>query len=339
MTSNSAAWLKAEKTEPFEVDIAPFPSPGENQLVLRNHVVAINPIDGVLQKLAILPFKCPTILGHDVAGVVESVGPNVTRFKKGDRLLGHAAGFSSNSDAEKGFQKFTLLQTNLVCEIPDSISFERAAVIPVGCSTAASAMFQKDFLNMQFPTEPRRKPTGEAVLIWGGSSSVGSNGIMLAVAAGYEVITTASPTNFEYVKKLGASQVFDYNKPTVIGDLVNAFKGKTVAGALDCIAGLASASHFEVLLNSAGFRFVATTIPGWPEPPPGVQIKHIHGVSLKDNEVSKAIYEDFLPKALQLGTFIPAPEPFIAGQGLESIQEAVYLQAKGTSAKKVVVLL
>jgi hypothetical protein len=120
---------------------------------------------------------------------------------------------------------------------------------------------------------------------------------------------------------------------------VNAFKGKTVAGALDCIAGLASASHFEVLHKSAGFRFVATTIPGWPEPPPGVQIKHIHGVSLKDNEVSKAIYEDFLPKALQLGTFIPAPEPFIAGQGLESIQEAVYLQAKGTSAKKVVVLL
>jgi NADPH:quinone reductase-like Zn-dependent oxidoreductase len=192
---------------------------------------------------------------------------------------------------------------------------------------------------MQFPTEPRQKPTGEAVLIWGGSSSVSNNGIMLAVAAGYEVITTASPTNFEYIKKLGAGQVLDYNEPTVIGDLVNAFKGKIVAGALDCIAGLASASCFEVLHKSAGFRFVATTIPGWPEPPPGVQIKHIHGVSLKDNEVSKAIYEDFLPKALQLGTFIPAPEPFIAGQGLESIQEAVYLQAKGISAKKVVVLL
>jgi threonine dehydrogenase-like Zn-dependent dehydrogenase len=104
MTSNSAAWLKAEKTEPFEVDVAPFPSPGENQLVLRNHAVAINPIDGVLQKLAIFPLKYPTILGHDVAGMVEYVGPKVTRFKKGDRLLGHAAGFSAIRMRRRGFK-------------------------------------------------------------------------------------------------------------------------------------------------------------------------------------------------------------------------------------------
>jgi NADPH:quinone reductase-like Zn-dependent oxidoreductase len=49
-------------------------------------------------------------------------------------------------------------------------------------------------------------PTGQTVLVWGGSTSVGSNAIQLAVAAGYEVITMSSPRNFEYVTPLGASQ-------------------------------------------------------------------------------------------------------------------------------------
>ncbi|CZR60598.1 uncharacterized protein PAC_10494 [Phialocephala subalpina] len=207
---------------------------------------------------------------------------------------------------------------------PDGISFESAAVVPLGCSTAACAMFQEDFLNMQFPTEPRQKPVGKAVLIWGGSSSVGSNAIQLAVAAGYEVMTTALPRDFEYVKKLGASQVFDYNKPTIVKDLVNAFKGKRSQGQL--IA-------FQAPLGLPVLK------PGWHESPEDVQIKYVYGLSLKDNEVGKAIYEDFLPKALKSGAFVPAPEPLIAGKGLEYIQDAVYLQAKGTSAKKVVVSL
>lgn len=329
----------AERAEPFELAAAPMPSPGEDQIVIRNHAVAINPIDGVLQKIAVFPLKYPTILGQDVAGVVEAVGPNVTRFKEGDRVLGHAAGTATGSVAENGFQNFTVLRTNLVCEIPDGISFASAAVVPLGCSTAAGALFQEDFLNMQFPTEPRQKRVGKPVLIWGGSSSVGSNAIQLAVAAGYEVITTASPRNFEYVKKLGASQVFDYNNSTIVEDLVNAFKGKTIAGVLDCISGPSWAPCFEVLHRSAGLKFVVTTRPGWHGPPEDVKIKYVYGLSLKDNEVGKAIYEDFLPKALKSGAFVTAPEPLIVGKGLESIQDAVYLQAKGTSAKKVVVLL
>jgi NADPH:quinone reductase-like Zn-dependent oxidoreductase len=80
----------------------------------------------------------------------------------------------------------------MASEIPDSILFESAVVIPLGCSTAALGLFQDAFLNLQFPTEPPQKPTGKMLLIWGGSSSVGSNAIQLAVAAGYEVITTAT---------------------------------------------------------------------------------------------------------------------------------------------------
>ncbi|KAL2052916.1 hypothetical protein ABVK25_006857 [Lepraria finkii] len=74
------------------------------------------------------------------------------------------------------------------------------------------------------------KQTGKAIVVWSGASAVGSNGIQLVVAAGYEVITTASPKNFEYVKKLGASMVLDYSSNTIVDDLVLALKNKQFAG-------------------------------------------------------------------------------------------------------------
>ncbi|MCJ1458808.1 hypothetical protein MMC28_009182 [Mycoblastus sanguinarius] len=339
MASNTAAWLTAAKITPFEVKSASLWAPAENEILVRNHAVAINPVDGSLQSFAWWPLNYPTILGQDVAGEVVAVGPNVTRFKKGDRVLGHAVGMATKRNQDNAFQAYTVVQTNMACEIPDSISFESAAVIPLGYSTAASGLFQDAFLNLQFPTVPPQKPTGKTVLIYGGASSVGSNAIQLAVAAGYEVITTASPKNFEYVKKLGASQAFDYNSSTVGDDLLNAFKEKAIVGALDCIGGLGWGICIDVVHKSAGNKFVSTTKPGFPDPPEGVTIKSVFGTSIKDNQVGKAVYDDFLPKALKAGTFVPAPEPLVAGKGLESVQSAVDLLRKGVSARKVVVSL
>jgi NADPH:quinone reductase-like Zn-dependent oxidoreductase len=227
----------------------------------------------------------------------------------------------------------------MACEILDDVTFEQAAVIPLGCSTACSGLFQKDFLNLQLHTEPKSKDAGKTLLIWGGASSVGSNAIQLAVAAGYEVITTASPKNFEYVKKLGASQAFDYKSPTVGEDLLAAFKGKISAGALDCIGFTAALVCVDVVYKSAGDKFVATVKPVSLTPPEGMGIKHIFGVAIKDNEVRKGIYEHFMPKALKSGAFVPAPEPLVVGKGLEKVQEAVDLIGKGVSAKKLVVSL
>lgn len=227
----------------------------------------------------------------------------------------------------------------MACEIPDSISFEGAAVIPLGYSTAAASLFQDAFLNLQFPTVPSQKPTGTTLLIWGGASSVGSNAIQLAVAAGYQVITTASPKNFSYVKNLGASEAFDYNSSSIGDDLVRYFKGKTIAGALDCIGGSPSSICMDVVHQSAGNKFVSTTKQGFPDPPEGVSIKHVFSSTIKDNQVGKAVYEDFLPGALKAGTFVPAPEPLVVGKGLESLQGAVDILQKGVSARKVVVSL
>lgn len=341
MASNTAAWLNAAASNPFEVRAAPLWTPGENEILIRNRAVAINPVDGNLQ--AALnpwwPLTYPTILGSDVAGVVIAVGPNVMRFKEGDRVLGHGVGVFSRELQGCAFQAQTILLANMASEIPDSISFESAAVIPLGFSTAACALFQDTFLNLQLPTVPSQTQVGKTLLVWGGASSVGSNAIQLAVAAGYEVITTASEKNFEYVKKLGASHAFDYNSATISSDLLSSLEGKTLAGTLDCIGEDAWEYCMDIVHKSTGNKFIATTKRGCPPPPEGVTIKQIMGISLKDNEVGEAVYERFLPKALEARTFVPAPEAFIAGKGLESLQDAVDIYRKGTSAKKVVVSL
>lgn len=338
-TANAAAWITAPKSKPFEVKSAPDWTPEENEVLVRNHAVAINPVDGALQSLAFFPLNYPTILGQDIAGEVVAVGPNVTRFKKGARVLGHGVGMATKQPQHNAFQAYTVVQTNMASELPDRISFESAAVIPLGLSTAASGLFQDGFLNLQFPTVPPQKPTGQTLLVWGGASSVGSNAIQLAVAAGYEVVTTASRKNFEYVKKLGASAAYDYGDSAVDEDLRRFFHGKTIAGALDCIGGPAWGVCADVVNGSSGSKFVATTKRGFPEPPHGVTMKPVFGTTIKDNTVGKAVYEDFLPKALEAGTFVPAPEPLVSGKGLESVQGAVDLQQKGVSARKVVVSL
>ncbi|KAJ0118916.1 GroES-like protein [Diaporthe amygdali] len=344
MEDNRAAWLVGKKVVPLEVKPAPLEDPDDNQVLVKNHAIAVNPIDVNVQYNAPswMETTYPRVLGVDVAGEVVAIGPNVTRFKKGDRVLGNAVGQYTKRATANGFMSYTILQTNMASPIPSHIPFEEAAVIPLCLSTAAAGLFQKDFMSLNLPTEPPRQPNGETLLIWGGATSVGCNAIQLAIAAGYEVITTASPKNFELMKRLGATQAFDYNSSTVIPDLIAAFEGRHSAGTLDCIGPAengAGAAVLEVVSKvSAGSKFVATVKPHL-QIPDGVSTKHVYALSIYNNFVSKGVYEDFLPRALEVGTFVPAPPPLIAGRGLESVQVGIDILRKGVSAQKVVVSL
>jgi NADPH:quinone reductase-like Zn-dependent oxidoreductase len=229
MPSNQAAWLTAKGT-PLTIEPAPLLDPKPNQILIKNRAVAINPVDWAVQGMGqdVFPFlKFPCTLGHDVAGEIVAVGSAVTRVKVGDRVLG----FASERGMPTAFQEYTPLADNLFSPIPDSMSFEEASVIPLGLSTSASGMFQKDYLALPYPSvDP--KPLGKTLLIWSGASSVGCNAIQLGVAAGCDVITTCSPKNYEIVKKLGASRAFDYSSDTVVNDILTYLEDKTIAGAV-----------------------------------------------------------------------------------------------------------
>ncbi len=368
MPTNTAAWLVATQTS-LEVKPAPYTPPRENEIVVKNHAVAINPIDWVMPIVGYFIFpwiKYPFVLGSDLAGEVVEVGPGVTRFQVGDRVLGHAVGADKkrNRSAEGAFQTYTVVLAHMAAPIPSAMPYEDAAVLPLGLSTAACGLFQKDHLALQYPSAVP-KPTGQTLLVWGGSTSVGSNAIQLAVAAGYEVITTASPRNFAYVKKLGASRAFDYNSQTVVKDVIGAFDGKTIAGALAIGRGSTEAC-LDVVHACQGNKFVSLASPSVAiEDFPHrrqlpllilkfiasnvsqqvkararkIRTKFIFGSTLMDNEVSRVIYEDFLPSALADGRYAAAPEPQVVGSGLECMQTGIDAQKKGVSARKVVVTL
>lgn len=193
------------------------------------------------------------------------------------------------------------------------MSFEQAAVLPLGLSTAASGMFEKGYLALEHPSlDPN--PTGKTLVVWGGSTSVGSNAIQLGVSAGYEVFTTASSKNFDYVKKLGASQAFDYNSKTVVHELIEALQEKTMAGFIDCAGWSGSwEACAEIASQSSGNKFIAASQPPPEKMPESVQSKFILGADLRHTEVSKVVYEDFLPQALAQGKFIAAPDPHVVG--------------------------
>ena len=341
MPSNTAAWLSAPKSRPLEVKPATYTPPGENELLVKNGAIALNPVDWARQAMGDALFSWtnyPCIMGSDVAGEVVEVGKGVTRFKPGDRVTGLGLGLTSNRAADGAFQAYTILPVQMTSSIPKTLSFESASVIPLGICTAACGLFQKEYLALQLPSAPPKKATGETVLIWGGSRSVGSNAIQLAVAAGYEVITTASPKNFNYVKELGASLAFDYNSKTIATNIIDALKGKISAGAL-AIGDGSAVPCIEIIEKSEGKKFVALANPPSGQPPSGVSVKFIFGSDLKDSEVGPAVWVDFLPKALETGSFVAAPDAQVAGKGLESIQDGMDLMIKGMSAKKAVISL
>ncbi|KAI1652383.1 chaperonin 10-like protein [Daldinia decipiens] len=227
MPSNFAAWLPAKCVKPLQIDPAPYTPPGAGEIVVKKRAVAINPVDWGKQEAGniILGYiNYPFIQGGDVAGDVVEVGSDVNRFRVGDRVIGQAVGAasSSNNPVEGAFQHYTVIREHLATVIPAWMSYEQACVLPLALLTAAYGLFDPGFLALDPPTVPPPSPNSiqKAIVITGGASSVGSNAIQLAVSAGYQVYSTASPKNFAYVSRLGAIRVFDYHSTTWVDDLV-----------------------------------------------------------------------------------------------------------------------
>jgi NADPH:quinone reductase-like Zn-dependent oxidoreductase len=343
MPSNTAAW-QPKPGIPLEIKDTPYTSPPADSVVIKNYAIALNPIDFKLQDIAIFPFlSYPTILGMDVAGEVVEVGSTVSStFKLGDRVLAQTGGVSANTSSGSAFQVYSVVVANMVTKIPDSLSYTEAAVMPLGIATSACGLFQKDHLALQLPSLSP-KPTGQTVLVWGGSSSVGINAIQLALAAGYEVITTASPKNFDLLRGLGASEVLDYSldPATLLKQLVNLFTGRTLAGVLHTVGDPQGPISLCTELFSAveGNKFFTTTVPLPAHMPANFQHSRVFATTIKDNGIADAVFVDFLPQALAEGRYKSAPRAEVVGAGLESLQKGLDMLREGISAKKLVVTL
>ena len=190
---------KYSKDASLQLSELATPEVKENEVLVEIHVASVNQIDGKLKSgefKLLLPYKFPLILGHDVAGVVTKIGSKVTKFQVGDEV------YARPRDLHIGtFAEYIAIDENDVAPKPKNISMEEAASIPLVALTAWQAFYDKAKLQK-----------GQKVFIQAGSGGVGTIAIQLAKHIGATVATTASATNTEMVKNLGADIVIDYKK-------------------------------------------------------------------------------------------------------------------------------
>ncbi|KAF4333255.1 zinc-binding oxidoreductase [Fusarium beomiforme] len=342
MAENRAAWIDSPSDYPLNIRVAPKPSPGPNEIVLKNAAVSINPVDWKIQLHGRYLSKYPFILGEDAAGVVEEVGPGVTRFKKGDRVVAHCHGLMTGSPANSAFQSYPVVTDSLVSPIPASMTFEEAVVLPLAISTACAGLYDKKLLDLPLPSADKVVESGKTILIWGGASSIGATAIQLAAASGVNIVTTASPSNHEFVKSLGARFIFNYKSPTVIEEVAKVLDGTNFAGVYDAIGEDASFDAVSGILDRLVMTVpVASVLPSNKSTD---RFKPTYVVAFAiiqepNQDVGEWIWKTFVPKALENGTLQPKPSPTVSGHNLHDVQRAMDLQRKGVSAKKIVVSL
>lgn len=264
----------------------------------------------------------------------------------------HCDGLLTKKSTNNGFQAYSTCREILVAEVPDSLPLANAAVIPLGFSTAASGLF----VNHKLPL-PSLAPesTGKRVLIWGGSSSVGSSAIQLAVAAGFQVLATASPANHEYLKSLGASYAIDHRDAEVVDKIKAIMKPGDVV--FDCISTADTQDKCGAIIDSIGggqlpiVLFPQGNVPESVERSFGktllLQLKTeaptnsviVNGLApgLTNPEVGDGTWRKFLGQALAAGKFQAKPDPHVITGGLPRVQEGLDLLKKGVSATKVVI--
>lgn len=371
MTEETAVWLS--RAGGLQVGPAAVPVPEAHQIVVRNEAVAINPVDWIVQTVGSVIYAWlsrPAVLGEDVAGEVVAVGSAVTRFSVGDRVLGLAIGTEKdrNRPAEGAFRTSTALSEDLAAPIPAGMDAAHAAVLPLTLSTAATGLFAEDQLGLRLPTAVPAE-SGGTVLVWGAATAVGLNAVQLAVAAGYDVVATASPRSAALLRELGAREVLDRGDPAVVDRLVGALAGRRLAGVLAIGIG-STAPCIEVASRVDGTRRVAAAstpvsfehvrpgrtavlraMPtmlrmGAIEVPTrlrarrrGVRLSTVWGSALRHSAVGAAVWRDFLPSALAEGRYRALPEPLVAGHGLAAVPDALELQRRGVAAQKIVVTL
>ncbi len=184
-----------EKPEMIPGEV-PTPEPGEYELLVKIEATALNRAD-LLQKSGNYPPPegASTILGLEMAGVVEETGPEVTRYDKGDEVFGLLPG--------GGYAEYCVIHEKMAMHIPENLSFEEAAAIPEVFLTAFQAL--KMLGNIK---------KNETVLIHAGASGVGTAAIQLANKVfNCRVITTAGrDEKLETCLKLGAELAINYKK-------------------------------------------------------------------------------------------------------------------------------
>ena len=188
--------------EACHVEEVDKPMPRDGEVLVRVRAAALNPLDYHLMSGSYMMrpkngfrHPKPSCPGAEMAGVVESVGTNVSRFKPGDEAFG---------SARSTLAEYVCVPENRLALKPANATFEEAAGIPVAGSTALQGLRDKG-----------RIQSGQKILVNGASGGVGTFAVQIAKSFGADVTGVCSTTNLELVRSIGADAVIDYTAEDV----------------------------------------------------------------------------------------------------------------------------
>ena len=212
----------------LRIEDLPVPTIAKDELLIKIHAASINPYDwqvreGMYKDMS--QTKLPITLGQDFSGTVEKVGGSVTDFKVGDKVYG-----VTSTQKDGSYAEYVEVKASDVALMPKTINFDEAATLPLAGTTAWETLITC-----------ARIQKGQRVLILAASGGVGSLAVQLAKNKGCYVIGTTSRSNFDFVKRLGADEVFDYMSEDFSMNL------RDVDVVLDTIGGAVQEKAFKVM--------------------------------------------------------------------------------------------
>ncbi|OQU97051.1 hypothetical protein CLAIMM_03054 [Cladophialophora immunda] len=302
--------------------------------------VALNPADWKHVDF----LNVPGILcGCDYAGVVADLGQGYDKpWKRGDRICGFVLGANKLEKEDGTFAERIVAKADIQMKIPDSMTFENAATLGVAFITCGQGLYQS--LGLSLPNQPIKSK--EPILIYGGSSAMGTFGIQFAKLSGYTVLATSSPRNFDLLKSMGADAVFDYRDSDCAAK-IRQRANDNLKLVWDCISEKSSAKICTDALASGG---VYGTILQVDSPRDDIQVKYTLGYTCVGEPVDKGFFKqddttadfEFMKKFIPIAESLLhqgklKPHPVRLGNGLENVIDGMDMLRQGkVSGEKLV---
>ena len=219
------------------------PALEENQILIKAYSSSFNPIDfkivrGDFKAMGKVTFPIRT--GRDVSGIIEEIGKNIKKFKKGDKV------YSRVNESHVGtMAEYVVSNVKDIALIPSNLSFDESASIPLVGLTSYQAL--EDIAKLS---------KGEKILIHAGSGGIGTFAIQLAKHLGAHVTTTTSTKNISFVKGLGADKVIDYTSENYLDE------GAVFDVVFDTLGGEHTLNSFKVIKNEGRVISISGAIDG-----------------------------------------------------------------------------
>lgn len=222
------------------------PSVGDNEILIENKGIGLNPIDWKSKKYNFAIHEFPWINGRESCGKVVKLGRYVNGLSLGDNVI--VASTSYRDLRTSTFQNFTVMDYRLVWKLPKFLTYDQGSSIGVGLVTASMIIYDSFKV---FNEEAK----GKSIIIWGASSVVGLYLIQLANIHGLKPIAVANKDYEVYLKDLGASIVIDRYR--AIKDIQDDIKHESIQFGVDCVSETTSKYVLEILENFPQSKFTS----------------------------------------------------------------------------------